>query len=259
MMRFPSEGGGVMRERLPLLLSATALLVAVFGATPAGHAAGRVIHAVPPFAKRAGFAKFAGTADNAKRLSGHRASTSPKAGDIPVVGANGKLPTSIGAVGPPGPPGPAGSGRGPQGPAGPQGPKGATGPPGAPGAQGPPGTQGPVGPSQAYVNYGGPAQTFTPGLTKTMATVTVPPGSYTLLANVRYSQVTIGCSFVAAGTLRQKTGFGSGSAELTMLVIGDLTTDTSTPIFLRCNAVLGTPYASGAIIATRVGGNILSS
>jgi len=248
-----------MRERLPLLLSATALLVAVFGATPAGHAAGRVIHAVPPFAKRAGFAKFAGTADNAKRLSGHRASTSPKAGDIPVVGANGKLPTSIGAVGPPGPPGPAGSGRGPQGPAGPQGPKGATGPPGAPGAQGPPGTQGPVGPSQAYVNYGGPAQTFTPGLTKTMATVTVPPGSYTLLANVRYSQGTIGCSFVAAGTLRQKTGFGSGSAELTMLVIGDLTTDTSTPIFLRCNAVLGTPYASGAIIATRVGGNILSS
>src|SRR6185436_4890007 len=113
---------------------------------------------------------FAGSADNAKRLAGHKASTSPKAGDIPVVGANGKLPTSIGAVGPPGPPGPAGSGRGPQGPAGPQGPKGATGPPGAPGAQGPPGTQGPVGPSQAYVNYGGPAQTFTPGLTKTMAT-----------------------------------------------------------------------------------------
>ena len=248
-----------MRERLPLLMAASALLVAVFGATPVGHAAGRVIHAVPPFAKRAGFAKFAGTADNAKRLSGHRASTSPKAGDVPVVGANGKLPASIGAVGPPGPPGPAGSGRGPQGPAGPQGPKGATGPPGAPGAQGPPGPLGPVGPSQAYVNYGGPAQTFTPGLTKTMATVTVPPGSYTLLANVRYSQGTIGCSFVAAGTLRQKTGFGSGSAELTMLVIGDLTTDTSTPIFLRCNAVLGTPYASGAIIATRVGGNILSS
>ena len=248
-----------MRERVPLVLSAAALLVAVFGATPVGHTAVRVIHTVPPFAKRAGFAKFAGTADNAKRLSGHRASTSPKAGDVPVVGANGKLPASIGAVGPPGPPGPAGSGRGPQGPAGPQGPKGATGPPGAPGAQGPPGTQGPVGPSQAYVNYGGPAQTFTPGLTKTMATVTVPPGSYTLLANVRYSQGTIGCSFAAAGTLRQKTGFGSGSAELTMLVIGDLTTDTSTPIFLRCNAVLGTPYASGAIIATRVGGNILSS
>ena len=253
-----------MRQRLPLVLSASALLVAVFGATPVGHAAGRVIHAVPPFAKRAGFAKFAGTADNAKRLSGHKASRSPKAGDIPVVGANGKLPASIGAVGPQGPPGPAGSGssRGPQGPTGPQGPKGATGPTGASGPQGPPGSQGPqgpVGPSQAYVNYGGPAQTFTPGLTKTMATVTVPPGSYTLLGNVRYSQGAIGCSFVAAGTLRQKTGFGSGNAELTMLVIGDLTTATNTVIFLRCNAVLGTPYASGAFIATKVGGNILSS
>ena len=89
-----------MRERLPLVLSASALLVAVFGATPVGHAAGRVIHAVPPFAKRATFAKFAGSADNAERLSGHKASQSPKAGDIPVVGANGKLPASIGAVGP---------------------------------------------------------------------------------------------------------------------------------------------------------------
>ena len=99
----PADDGGiragrfVMRERLPLVLSASALLVAVFGATPVGHAAGRVIHAVPPFAKRATFAKFAGSADNAKRLGGHKASTSPKAGDIPVVGANGKLPVSIGA------------------------------------------------------------------------------------------------------------------------------------------------------------------
>src|SRR4029079_13097333 len=209
-----------MRERLPLVLSASALLVAVFGATPVGHAAGRMIHAVPPFAKRATFAKFAGSADNAKRLGGHKASTSPKAGDIPVVGANGKLPVSIGAVGPQGPSGPAGS----RGPAGPQGHTGATGTPctrGPPGPEGLQGLQGPIGPSQAYVNYGGPAQTFSPGLTKTMATVTVPPGSYTLLANVKYSQGTIGCSFVAAGTLRQKTGFGSGSAELTMLVIGD--------------------------------------
>lgn len=247
-----------MRERLPLVLSASALVVAVFGATPVGHATGRMIHAVPPFAKRATFAKFAGSADNAKRLGGHKASTSPKAGDIPVVGANGKLPASIGAIGPQGPSGPAG----PRGPQGLQGPKGAAGSPGTAGPQGPPGPQGlqgPVGPSQAYVNYGGPAQTFSPGLTKTIATVTVPPGSYTLLANVKYSQGTIGCSFVAAGTLRQETGFGSSNAELTMLVIGDLTTATNTVIFLRCNAVLGTPYALGAIIATKVGGSILSS
>ena len=92
-----------MRERLPLVLSTCALLVAVFGATPLGQAADRVIHTVPPFAARAGFAKLAGTADNAKRLNGHKAKLSPKAGDIPVVGANGKLPASIGAVGPEGP------------------------------------------------------------------------------------------------------------------------------------------------------------
>src|SRR5712692_8933467 len=97
-----------MRERLPIVLSASALLVAVFGATPLGHAAGRVIHSVPPFAARAGFAKLAGTADNAKRLAGHRASVSPKAGDIPVLGSSGKLPASIGAVGPQGPQGPKG-------------------------------------------------------------------------------------------------------------------------------------------------------
>jgi hypothetical protein len=101
------------------------LLVALLGATPLGHAAGRAVHAVPPFAARAGFAKFAGTADNAKRLARHKASTAPKAGDIPVLGANGKLPASIGAVGPAGPQGPAGS----RGPAGPKGEKGDDGKP----------------------------------------------------------------------------------------------------------------------------------
>jgi hypothetical protein len=77
---------------------------------------------VPPFATRAGFAKFAGTADNAKRLAGHKASVTPKAGDIPVLGSNGKLPSSIGAVGPAGP-------AGPPGPAGAKGAKGDAGQP----------------------------------------------------------------------------------------------------------------------------------
>jgi hypothetical protein len=111
-----------MRGRLPLVLSTTALLVAIFGATPLGHAAGRVVHAVPPFATRAGFAKFAGTADNAKRLAGHKASATPRAGDIPVLGPSGKLPASIGAVGPGGP-------QGASGPAGARGPKGDAGEP----------------------------------------------------------------------------------------------------------------------------------
>ena len=115
-----------MRERLPLVLSACALLVAVFGATPLGHAAGRAIHTVPPFATRAGFAKLAGTADNSKRLAGHKASLVPLAGSIPVVGANGKLSASLGAVGP----------QGPAGPAGPKGNKGDKGDKGDPGTSG---------------------------------------------------------------------------------------------------------------------------
>ena len=113
------QGGPFHAERLPLVMSTCALLVAVFGATPLGHAAGRAIHTVPPFATRAGFAKLAGTADNSKRLAGHKPSLVGAAGTIPVVGANGKLPASIGAVGPQGPPGS----------------KGDTGAKGAPGAR----------------------------------------------------------------------------------------------------------------------------
>ena len=43
-------------KRLPLVLSTTALIVAVFGSTPVGHA---VASAIPPFAKSAGYAKQA--------------------------------------------------------------------------------------------------------------------------------------------------------------------------------------------------------
>jgi hypothetical protein len=111
-----------MQNRLPVVLSMTALLVAVFGATPLGHAASRAIHAVPPFAKTASFAKFAG---NASKLNGRKSTLSGAPGTIPVVGRNGKLPASIGTVGP----------QGPQGPAGPRGTAGPTGPAGASGAE----------------------------------------------------------------------------------------------------------------------------
>ncbi len=108
-----------MRQRLPLLISATALTVAILGSTPLGHAA---LDAVP-FAKRAGTANSAKVATRAKvarnalKLNGRTASMTPRAGQIPVVLADGKLPASLGQVGP----------TGPQGPAGPQGPKGDAG------------------------------------------------------------------------------------------------------------------------------------
>ncbi len=111
-----------MRDRLAIALASTALVVALFGATPIGSAARNVITAVPPFAKRADFAtraglaqhaKLADVATNAKLVVGHRISTAPKPGDIPVVGSDGKLPAALGAVGAPGPPGPQGAGGSP--------------------------------------------------------------------------------------------------------------------------------------------------
>ena len=106
-----------MHQRLPLVLSASALLVAVFGATPLGNAANRAIHAVPPFAKSAGYARFAG---DSTKLNGHKSALSGAPGTIPVVDKNGKLPSSVGAVGP----------QGPKGDKGDKGPVGAEGEPG---------------------------------------------------------------------------------------------------------------------------------
>jgi hypothetical protein len=82
-----------MRQRLPLVFSATALVVAVFGVTPLGQAAGNLIGKAVPVAL---FAK------NAGKLNGHTSSVAPKAEQIPVLGPDGKLPASIGAVGPKG-------------------------------------------------------------------------------------------------------------------------------------------------------------
>ena len=95
-------------KRLPLVLSATALVVAVFGSTPVGHAVGS---AIPAFAKSAGYAKQAG---NASALNGIKASKQPRPGLLVPLGVDG-VPSSVGLVGP-------------AGPAGPKGDKGETGP-----------------------------------------------------------------------------------------------------------------------------------
>jgi hypothetical protein len=97
-----------MSQRLPLIISVTALTVALVGSTPLGRAAESALDQVVPRAKRADFAA------NAGKLQGHKSSVTPRRGQIPVVGANGKLSPAIGAVGPAGPAGPTG----PQGPAG---------------------------------------------------------------------------------------------------------------------------------------------
>ena len=93
-------------KHLPLALSAAALLVAVLGSTAVGPAAADLAANIVPFARVAGRANVA---DNAKRLNGRRSSPSGLANTIPVVGADGKLPASLGAVGPQGPKGDKGT------------------------------------------------------------------------------------------------------------------------------------------------------
>jgi hypothetical protein len=112
-----------MKKHLPIVLSATALVVAVLGSTPLGEAARNV---VPPFAKRSGFATNAGA------VNGIKASRFARPGYLVALRPNGKFPISVGQVGPRGLPGPTG----PTGPAGPVGPAGAAGAAGAAGVSG---------------------------------------------------------------------------------------------------------------------------
>jgi hypothetical protein len=104
-----------VKNRLPVVLSATALVVAVLGITPIGQATSNAIQT--HFARNANF------------LRGKAPSVRAGKNKIPVAAANGKLHRSWGAVGA-------------RGPAGPQGPPGANG---SNGAQGPQGPAGPVG------------------------------------------------------------------------------------------------------------------
>ena len=121
-----------MKQRLALALSATALVVALFGTTSIGHA---VEAAAAPFAKRAGYASNAGA------VNGIKASKQPRAGQLVPLGKDGKFPASVAIGSPAGSQGPKGDkgepgARGPAGPKGDPGPKGLTGPQGLPGPSG---------------------------------------------------------------------------------------------------------------------------
>jgi hypothetical protein len=83
-----------VREKLPLVLSATALVVALLGATPLGEAAYNAV----PFAKNAG------------KVNGIKASRAPRASQLLPLGPNRKFPSSVVPVGPQGPQGPPGPG-----------------------------------------------------------------------------------------------------------------------------------------------------
>src|SRR5215211_4474749 len=124
-----------LKERLPIVLSATAVAVAMFGSTPVGHA---VASAVPPLATHAKTADFA---TNAGAVNGIKASRRPRAGQLVPLAANGRFPSSVDIGGPAGPQGPKGD-KGAEGPAGPRGATGTTGAAGTAGARGPAGPPG---------------------------------------------------------------------------------------------------------------------
>jgi hypothetical protein len=89
-------------QRLSLILSCTALVVALLGVTPLGHAASSVASKVVPYAKRSGYATNAGA------VAGIKAARKPTAGRLVPLGPDGKLPASVGAAGPAGKQGPPG-------------------------------------------------------------------------------------------------------------------------------------------------------
>jgi hypothetical protein len=114
------------RRRLPVILSTTALIIAVFGATPVGHAVERLV--LPKASVGAAQLK-------------PNAVTGPKVKDGSLTAADfgGQLPG--GQPGPKGDKGEAGE-RGPVGPKGEPGPTGPTGPAGPQGLAGPSGVSG---------------------------------------------------------------------------------------------------------------------
>lgn len=135
------------------------------------------------------------------------------------------------------------------GPAGPQGP---AGPAGEPGPAGPPG------PSNAYANYGAmDPQRIAGGTTQTVASVTLPLGTYTLAATV--SGIALGdarfmsCYFVSLGALQGRPALVSYD-DFKQPLVGEVTvTLENTAVFLRCSALDGDFDALGEMIATRVG------
>jgi hypothetical protein len=124
-----------MKAKLPILLSLTALVVAVFAPQTIGNAALKAGSAVVKHAlfadrarnarfardavhaDRAGKAKRADFAQNAGAVNTIKAARTPTPNMLLPLDANGKLPSSVGAVGPAGPAGPAGR-TGPAGPVG---------------------------------------------------------------------------------------------------------------------------------------------
>jgi hypothetical protein len=203
-----------MHHRTSIVLSSAALAVAVLGATPLGHAAANELAAAVPFAKTANFAKQAG---NAAKLNGHRSALTGARGTIPVIGRNGKLPASLGAIGP-------------QGPAGPKGDRG---------------PQGLIGPSDGYLDTNEGPITLTAGQNPRVGTIPIPEaGTYMLwakavfIADASHVNFTSSvCNLATSETNVFDTGWAfvpPGGVE-TVALTSAQTFDSATAVNLYCN------------------------
>ena len=137
----------MFKSKLTTIIAATALVVAVFGATPLGHAAGRLV--LPK--NSVGAAQLKKSAVSGKKLAKNAVSGAKLANDA-VTGDKVKDGALLAAdfqagqltAGPRGPKGDRGA-QGPKGDPGIQGPKGDQGIQGVQGIQGYPGAKGPKG------------------------------------------------------------------------------------------------------------------
>ncbi len=123
------------------------------------------------------------------------------------------------------------------------------------GAKGDKGDQGDPGPSAAYTNYGDGFHSIADGNTQTVASATVPAGSYVLSGAVQSIGVDDGefaqCFFDVPGT--------TVNGRVAVLVndeaepmLADVTIASNNSVRLRCNAQGGTVETAGQMIATQV-------
>jgi hypothetical protein len=244
----------VLRTKLSTTIAVTAVVVAVLGATPFGHAAGRF---VLPKAS-VGEGQIKNDAVNSVKVKNgsltaadFRAGTlaagpqGPK-GDAGAPGAKGDAgaPGPQGAKGDQGDPGPQGL-PGAQGPKGDPGATGATGAAGAPGAAGPKGDTGPPGPSHAWSGLNsGTTISATSNYGTRVIQLNLPQGEYAVNAKLivtapglNVAPEVVHCVLVLDGG---GAGFDYADGTVSSNAVGDVTTST-----LALQNTWGFPAAGG--------------
>ena len=121
---------------------------------------------------------------------------------------------------------------------------------------------------RAYTNYG-TYHAISQGTTQTVASVTLPIGSYTLSATVGAemddgsgSEGIVSCEFVSFGSVHQMQYpmYANTLALETFPVLGDVTIAAdATPVYLRCKSIYHLMGVTAGMIATRVGNIVPSS